>query len=101
MKLFGELFDIDYAVLPIGDNYTMGPDDALIAAKFLKAKCVIPVHYSTWPVIEQNPADFKEEAQKQGIAVKIVRPGKPGAVIFDKEDCVCRMPPSFIISGES
>ena len=76
MKLFGELFDIDYAVLPIGDNYTMGPDDALIAAKFLKAKCVIPVHYSTWPVIEQTPADFKEEAQKQGIAVKIVRPGE-------------------------
>ena len=76
MKLFGELFDIDYAVLPIGDNYTMGPDDALIAAKFLKAKCVIPVHYSTWPVIEQNPADFKEEAQKQGIAVKIVKAGE-------------------------
>ena len=76
MKLFGELFDIDYAVLPIGDNYTMGPDDALIAAKFLKAKCVIPVHYSTWQVIEQNPADFKEEAQKQGIAVKIVKAGE-------------------------
>lgn len=38
MKLFGKLFDIDYAVLPIGDNYTMGPKDAILAAKFLKAK---------------------------------------------------------------
>lgn len=43
MKLFGEMFDIDYAILPIGDNYTMGPDDALLAAKFLKAKHVIPL----------------------------------------------------------
>jgi L-ascorbate metabolism protein UlaG (beta-lactamase superfamily) len=73
MKLFGELFDIDYAVLPIGDNYTMGPDDALIAAKFLKAKCVIPVHYSTWPVIEQNPADCSKNRKSWR---------KPGAVIF-------------------
>ena len=44
MKLFGKLFDIDYAVLPIGDNYTMGPKDAILAAKFLKTKKVIPVH---------------------------------------------------------
>ena len=51
MKLFGELFDIDYAVLPIGDNYTMGAEDAVVASKFLKAKTVIPIHYNTWPVI--------------------------------------------------
>lgn len=42
MKLFGELFDIDYAVLPIGDNYTMGPKDAILAAKFLKTKKLFP-----------------------------------------------------------
>ena len=63
MKLFGELFDIDYAVLPIGDNYTMGPKDAILAAKFLKTKKVIPVHYNTWPVIAENPEAFKSYAE--------------------------------------
>lgn len=76
MKLFGELFDIDYAIMPIGDNYTMGPDDALLAAKFLKAKRVIPLHYNTWPVIAQNAEDFKKSAGEKGIDVIIVKPGE-------------------------
>ncbi|MEE3452251.1 metal-dependent hydrolase [Dialister sp.] len=76
MKLFGELFDIDYAIMPIGDNYTMGPDDALLAAKFLKAKHVIPLHYNTWPVIAQNAEDFKKSAGEKGIDVMIVKPGE-------------------------
>ncbi len=76
MKLFGELYDIDYAVLPIGNNYTMGPKDALLAAKFLKAKHVIPIHYNTWPIIAQNPEDFKEMAAKEGIDVVLVKPGE-------------------------
>lgn len=76
MKLFGELFDIDYAIMPIGDNYTMGPDDALLAAKFLKAKHVIPLHYNTWPVIAQNAEDFKKSAGEKGIDVIIVKPGE-------------------------
>lgn len=76
MKLFGELFDIDYAIMPIGDNYTMGPDDALLAAKFLKAKHVIPLHYNTWPVIAQNAEDFKKSAGDKGIDVMIVKPGE-------------------------
>ena len=76
MKLLGELYDIDYAILPIGDNYTMGPDDAILAAKFLKAKHVIPLHYNTWPVIEQDPEDFKEKAEAKGIQVTVVKAGK-------------------------
>lgn len=76
MKLFGELFDIDYAIMPIGDNYTMGPEDALLAAKFLKAKHVIPLHYNTWPVIAQNAEDFKKAAGEKGIDVIIVKPGE-------------------------
>ena len=76
MKLFGELYDIDYAILPIGDNYTMGPDDALMAAKFLKAKHVIPLHYNTWPVIEQDPDAFKAAAEEQDIDVTVVHPGE-------------------------
>lgn len=42
---------LDVAILPIGDNYTMGPDDALLALDYLKPKVVIPCHYNTWPVI--------------------------------------------------
>lgn len=76
MKLFGELFDIDYAVLPIGDNYTMGPEDALLAAKFLKTKKVIPIHYDTWPIIAQDPEIFKQAAEKESIPVVVVKPGE-------------------------
>jgi L-ascorbate metabolism protein UlaG (beta-lactamase superfamily) len=46
---------VDLAVLPIGDNFTMGPDDALRAVKMIRPKHVIPVHYGTWGLIEQNP----------------------------------------------
>jgi L-ascorbate metabolism protein UlaG (beta-lactamase superfamily) len=58
MKLLGEFEDIDLAFLPIGDNFTMGPEDAAIAAKWIKAKTVVPMHYNTFPVIEQDPKDF-------------------------------------------
>lgn len=76
MKLFGELFDIDYAVLPVGDNYTMGPEDALIATRLLKAKTMIPLHYNTWPIIAQNPQDLKERAAKENVSIKIINPGE-------------------------
>jgi L-ascorbate metabolism protein UlaG (beta-lactamase superfamily) len=47
MKLIGEAGGVDLAVLPIGDNFTMGPDDAVLAAQWVKAKHVLPVHYNT------------------------------------------------------
>jgi L-ascorbate metabolism protein UlaG (beta-lactamase superfamily) len=76
MKLLGELENIDYAVLPIGNYFTMGPDDAVLAAEFLKAKTVIPIHYNTWPPIEQNPNEFERKmAAHNNIAVIILEPG--------------------------
>jgi L-ascorbate metabolism protein UlaG (beta-lactamase superfamily) len=42
---------LDVAILPIGDNYTMGPDDSILALEYLKPSVVIPCHYNTWPVI--------------------------------------------------
>lgn len=60
MKLIGELNHIDLAFLPIGDNFTMGPEDAKLAAEWLRAKQVVPVHYNTFPVIEQDPDAFAE-----------------------------------------
>ncbi len=59
MALIGEV-GLDLAVLPIGDRFTMGPADALIAIeRFLKPKRVVPVHYNTWPPITQDAAAFK------------------------------------------
>lgn len=61
MDLIGEDFSIDMAFLPIGDNFTMGPADALRAAKRLKAKKVVPIHYNTFPVIQQDPQAFVDK----------------------------------------
>ncbi|RIJ66717.1 metal-dependent hydrolase [Rummeliibacillus sp. POC4] len=58
MKLLGDIHPIDVAFLPIGDNFTMGPEDAARAVEFLKPKEVIPIHYNTFPVIEQDPQEF-------------------------------------------
>lgn len=59
--LFGDMKHIgpvDIAFLPIGDNFTMGIDDAVKAAKLIQCKTVVPIHYNTFPIIEQNPQDF-------------------------------------------
>ncbi|NQU31375.1 MAG: metal-dependent hydrolase [Anaerolineae bacterium] len=64
MTLIGDE-GIDLAVLPIGDNFTMGPDDALKAVKFLRPKTVIPMHYNTWDLIAQNPISWADEVQSE------------------------------------
>ncbi|WP_132742962.1 metal-dependent hydrolase [Scopulibacillus darangshiensis] len=66
MKLLGEKHDIDLAFLPIGDNFTMGPDDAVKAAEWVKAKTVVPVHYNTFPVIKQDPEAFVSQLNGKG-----------------------------------
>jgi L-ascorbate metabolism protein UlaG (beta-lactamase superfamily) len=65
---------VDVAMLPIGDNYTMGPDDAARAVGMIKPKVVIPMHYNTWDVIAQDPKAF---ARTVGGAskVEILEPG--------------------------
>lgn len=60
MKLL-EAEKIDVALLPIGGNFTMDIDDAIIATKFIKPKLVIPMHYDTFPVIKADPNEFKEK----------------------------------------
>ncbi|MCH7989475.1 MAG: metal-dependent hydrolase [Planctomycetes bacterium] len=59
MKLIGDE-GIDLAIVPIGDNFTMGPDDALRAVKLINPKRVIPDHYNTWPLIEQDAAAWSQ-----------------------------------------
>lgn len=58
MQLIGQQHEIDYAFLPIGDNFTMGPTDAALATTWLKPKKVTPIHYNTFPIIAQDPQAF-------------------------------------------
>lgn len=77
MQLLQRLDSFDYAVLPIGDNFTMGPKDAAIAAEFLKAKYIIPVHYNTWPPIQQNVQAYKKDVEATtNSKVLIINPGE-------------------------
>jgi L-ascorbate metabolism protein UlaG (beta-lactamase superfamily) len=75
MKLIGEE-GIDLALLPIGDNYTMGPDDALRAVKLLLPRKVVPIHYNTWPLLNQDAAAWAERVRKETPAEPVVL--KPG-----------------------
>ena len=59
MKLIGERHPIDLAFLPIGDNFTMGIEDAAYAVELLKPKAVVPIHFNTFPPIKQDPLEFK------------------------------------------
>ncbi|QHE53246.1 metal-dependent hydrolase [Pontibacillus sp. HMF3514] len=58
LKMIGERNNIDLAFLPIGDNFTMGPEDATVAAEWIQAKTVVPIHYNTFPLIEQDGEAF-------------------------------------------
>ncbi len=60
MRLIGQKDTLDYALLPIGDNYTMGIEDAALAAQLLNVKHVIPVHYNTWDIIAEDPKHYKK-----------------------------------------
>ncbi len=76
MKLIGEE-GIDLAILPIGDNFTMGPADALRAIELIQPKQVVPIHYNTFEVIEQDPHAWAEQVKKQtGVTVKVMSPGE-------------------------
>ena len=75
MRLIGEE-GIDLSVLPIGDNFTMGPDDALRAVKLIEPQAVIPIHYNTFDVIIQDPQAWAERVRAETSAEPIVL--KPG-----------------------
>ena len=76
MQLIGRA-GLDLAVLPIGDNFTMGPDDALEAVKMLAPKRVVPVHSGTWPVIAQDADAWADRVNAETDAKPIVlEPGE-------------------------
>lgn len=76
MKLIGERYRPDVALLPIGDCFTMGVEDAALAAKMVGAKKVIPIHHSTFPMLAGSPGVFLELCKEQGIECCALRPGE-------------------------
>jgi len=76
MKLIGELYRPDVALLPIGGRFTMGPEEAMMAAQFIGARTVIPIHYNTWDRIAQDPGPFKAAIERTtDMKVRILQPG--------------------------
>jgi L-ascorbate metabolism protein UlaG (beta-lactamase superfamily) len=65
-ELIGEMYSPEYSMLPIGGHFTMGIEESVIAAKMLKTKHVIPIHYNTFEVIKANPQIFKEQIENIG-----------------------------------
>lgn len=76
MKLIAELYRPDIAFLPIGDRFTMGPDTAAIAAKWLGVRQVVPMHWGTFPLLTGTPDDLREALAGTDIEVLELRPGE-------------------------
>ncbi len=73
MKLTGELFNIDYAFLPIGDNFTMGVSDAIIASDFIKCKNIIAMHYDTFGYIKVDHSEAKKAFADAGLELSMLK----------------------------
>ncbi len=75
MKLIGEFYHPEIALLPIGDHYTMNPVEGAYAAKLVGASVAIPIHHSTFPVLGGKPDAFAQKCAEYGIEAKILVPG--------------------------
>lgn len=76
MQLFKELYAPAVAVLPIGDNFTMGPKHAALAGKYLGVKTIVPVHYGTFPALTGTPEELKTHLEGTNIEVVAPKPGE-------------------------
>jgi len=77
MKLIGQMYKPDLALLPIGGFFTMDCKQAAIAVNLIKTKTVVPMHYNTWPPIEQDPKEFERLVKKSSkTKVVIMQPGE-------------------------
>lgn len=80
MRLYGELFSPDLAILPIGDHFTMDPRQAAYACEMLGVKMVVPSHYGTFPILKGTPAMLREELGKRGYKCEVLEL-KPGETL--------------------
>jgi L-ascorbate metabolism protein UlaG (beta-lactamase superfamily) len=72
MELFGKMFSIDLAVLPIGGIFTMDPSQAAMACNLLQCKNVLPMHWGSFPVLEQNTDRFARELKQAGASARLI-----------------------------
>jgi L-ascorbate metabolism protein UlaG (beta-lactamase superfamily) len=77
MALYAELYRPELAFLPIGDHFTMSPDEAALACRMLKVRTVIPMHYATFPLLSGSPAALAERLAGVDCRVWPVEPGVP------------------------
>lgn len=75
MRIIRERLAPDVAFLPIGDRFTMGPEDAAIAAEWLGVKAVVPMHYGTFPELTGTVEELRAHARPRGVDVLELRPG--------------------------
>ena len=77
MRLIGELYRPDLAMLPIGDLFVMGPDEAACAIRLLGVRRVIPMHHGTFPALTGTPEQLQEETRDiAGVEIYTLRPGE-------------------------
>jgi L-ascorbate metabolism protein UlaG (beta-lactamase superfamily) len=76
MRLIRDRYTPEAAFLPIGDRFTMGPEEAAIAAEWLGVKAVVPMHYGTFPELTGTPDELRKFAGPRGIGVLELRPGE-------------------------
>jgi L-ascorbate metabolism protein UlaG (beta-lactamase superfamily) len=77
MKIIGELYAPDLALLPIGDHYTMGPREAALAVRLLNIRHVVPMHYGTFPVLTGRPATLRElTSDFPSLEIHALKPGE-------------------------
>jgi L-ascorbate metabolism protein UlaG (beta-lactamase superfamily) len=76
MAWYGEEFDIDLALLPAGDDFTMGPAEAVKAAQMLKAGLCVPIHWGTFPLLTGDPDDFVARMGAAGMQARRLNPGE-------------------------
>lgn len=76
MQLIGEMTPLDYMLLPIGDNFTMGIRDAVKAVQLAKPGVAIPMHYNTFPVIAADPHEFERQVAEIGKVAWVMEYGE-------------------------
>ncbi|ABM27105.1 metal-dependent hydrolase [Nitratidesulfovibrio vulgaris] len=91
MELWGRLYAIDLALLPIGGVFTMDPRQAALACSLLRARSVIPMHWGTFPVLEQNTTRFREQLANHAPDCRLfnMTPGESLTLDRSQEGCAC------------
>jgi L-ascorbate metabolism protein UlaG (beta-lactamase superfamily) len=84
--VIGSFLEPDAAAVPIGDHFTMGPMQAAVAVDWLDVGVALPIHYDTFPPIEQDPAEFRREVAATGSGAEVVVP--EGGERFDLSDAL-------------